>query len=250
MSSQNNLTPVERMDGHAAARTTPMLALLELGTGLLSDMSIDRVCFQVTRLTKEVVAGTGDTSVTMLRSGRAAMTVAATGPLATGLDEHQYSDGAGPCLQAATTGQPQHVPDMCTETRWPKYTAHALQEEVLSSLSLPLLLTEGTVASLNIYALRGHAFDEHAQQLAEHIARCATATITNINLYTSARQLADQLQQAIASRAVIEQAKGIIMGDRRCDAGEAIDLLKKVSQDANRKLRDVAAALVERAQAG
>ncbi|MET8359772.1 GAF and ANTAR domain-containing protein [Micromonospora sp. NPDC005171] len=69
----------------------------------------------------------------------------------------------------------------------------------------------------------------------------------SIGLYDATATLAAQMQLAMQSRAVIEQAKGIIMGERRCTPDEAFAVLAKVSQDSNRKLREVAAALVERA---
>jgi AmiR/NasT family two-component response regulator len=71
--------------------------------------------------------------------------------------------------------------------------------------------------------------------------------LANAHLYDSTATLARHMQTAMESRAVIEQAKGIVMGERRCTAEEAFAVLVKVSQDSNRKLRDVAAALVERA---
>ena len=68
-----------------------------------------------------------------------------------------------------------------------------------------------------------------------------------MHLHQAQGQVAEQLQTAMQSRAVIEQAKGILMGQRRCTAQEAIDLLVRISQDSNRKLRGVAQALVDAA---
>ena len=75
----------------------------------------------------------------------------------------------------------------------------------------------------------------------------ATVALSNANLYDATAALARQMQAAMASRAVIEQAKGIVMGDRRCSADEAFALLSKLSQDTNRAVRDVAAVIVESA---
>jgi AmiR/NasT family two-component response regulator len=68
-----------------------------------------------------------------------------------------------------------------------------------------------------------------------------------MHLYQAQGQMAEQLQSAMQSRAVIEQAKGILMGDRRCDAEQAFNILVKLSQDSNRKLREVAQAVVDQA---
>jgi len=78
----------------------------------------------------------------------------------------------------------------------------------------------------------------------------AAVALANAHLYDTTANLAQQMQAAMDSRAVIEQAKGIIMGDRRCTADEAFAILTRLSQDSNRKLRDIAAALVDRAAEG
>jgi hypothetical protein len=66
-----------------------------------------------------------------------------------------------------------------------------------------------------------------------------------MHLYASTRELADHLHIAMRSRAVIEQAKGILMSQRRCDAAEAFNLLAAASQRSDRKLRDIAQAIVD-----
>jgi AmiR/NasT family two-component response regulator len=71
--------------------------------------------------------------------------------------------------------------------------------------------------------------------------------MSNAHLYDTKANLAQHMQAAMDSRAVIEQAKGIIMGERRCTPDEAFAILSRISQDTNRKVRDVAAALVARA---
>ena len=74
--------------------------------------------------------------------------------------------------------------------------------------------------------------------------------LNNAGLYFTAATHAEQMAEAMRSRAVIEQAKGILMGGRRCSADEAFEILARLSQDSHRKLRDVAAALVEDAASG
>ena len=68
--------------------------------------------------------------------------------------------------------------------------------------------------------------------------------VGNIHLYETTRQRAEHLEIAMQNRAVIEQAKGILMAQRRCDAAEAFNILAAASQRANRKLREIAAAIV------
>jgi AmiR/NasT family two-component response regulator len=106
---------------------------------------------------------------------------------------------------------------------------------------------EQVTGALNIYATKPHAFDDDAIALAQTFAGFAAVGLANAHLYRTRATLAGHMQKAMESRAVIEQAKGIIMGERRCTPDEAFAILGKVSQDSNRRLRDVAAALVAQA---
>ncbi|WP_127783606.1 GAF and ANTAR domain-containing protein [Rhodococcus sp. X156] len=221
-------------------------AIHELTRIVVGEKPLDEVFAQVVQLARREIPGADEVSVTMV-DGSGATTPAATGELACTLDEQQYSTGQGPCLQAATTGETLHIPDMQAEQRWPEYTPFAARNGGLSSLSVPLPVQDTTVGALNIYARVVDAFDEHSRELAEHFAGYAAVTVRNASLYTATTNLAEQMQAAMESRAVIEQAKGIIMGERRCSPDEAFRLLSKVSQDANRKLRDVATAFVAQA---
>jgi transcriptional regulator with GAF, ATPase, and Fis domain len=133
------------------------------------------------------------------------------------------------------------------ETRWPDLAKRALDAGCRSSLSIGLPVRERVTGALNIYATEPDAFDEDAVTLAQTFAGYAAVAVANAYLYDTTATLAQHMQKAMESRAVIEQAKGIIMAERRCTADEAFQMLTKVSQDANRKLRDVAAALVDRA---
>jgi len=92
------------------------------------------------------------------------------------------------------------------------------------------------------------AVNDDAIILAQTFAGYAAVALANAHLYDVTATLAQHMQAAMESRAVIEQAKGIVMGERRCTADEAFRILSKLSQDSNRKVRDVAAALVARAQ--
>ena len=102
-------------------------------------------------------------------------------------------------------------------------------------------------ASLNLYSRSRIELSDRQMRLATSYAEQLAATLQSVDAYKSTAQLAQNMAEAMRSRAVIEQAKGIVMGERRCTAEEAFTILVKVSQDSNRKLRDVAAALVERA---
>jgi len=121
------------------------------------------------------------------------------------------------------------------------------QPQCLGMIGLPV--HETVTGGMNIYATEPEAFDDDAVVLAQTFAGYAAVGLANAHLYDSTATLAQQMQVAMESRAVIEQAKGIIMGDRHCSAEEAFQILSKLSQDTNRKLRDIAQALVDQASA-
>lgn len=185
-------------------------------------------------------------SVTLVRR-RGAYTAAFTGDLALNLDESQYESGYGPCLDASVASATVSEPEIAGETRWPQWAGRSRELGVHSSLSIGLPVHDTVTGALNIYATKPNAFDDDAITLGQTFAGYAAVALANAHLYDITADLAGQMQAAMESRAVIEQAKGVIMGDRRCTADEAFRILTKISQGSNRKLRDVAAALVARA---
>jgi GAF domain-containing protein len=149
-----------------------------------------------------------------------ATTVASTGRLATDLDERQYERGYGPCLAAVEGGEPVLINDMAGEHRWAQWAVQAVERGAGSSLSLPVPVQREVTAALNIYSTDEHAFDHDSVELASTFSAYAGVALANMHLYAAQGQVAEQLQRAMQSRAVIEQAKGILMGQRRCRADE------------------------------
>jgi GAF domain-containing protein len=226
--------------------TEPQDAFAELASITLADHSLDKVMAKVAALTKSTLALSGEVSVTLVDLRRPS-TIASTGALATELDERQYERGYGPCLDCIAGGVPLIVHDMRTETRWPDWAELAASSGAASSMSIPVPLQREVSAALNIYSTERNAFDDPAAAIARTFAAYAGVALANMHLYQAQGQVAEHLQIAMQSRAVIEQAKGILMGERRCTAEEAFDILVRLSQDTNRKLREVAEALVNQA---
>lgn len=222
-------------------------AFEELAGLTLADRTLDSVMAQVAGLALRTVPGAADVSVTLVQSGRAT-TAAATGPRALALDERQYDRGFGPCLDCMLGAEPLRIDSTATDPRWPDFCASAREHGVASSLSIPLPLQREVQAAVNLYGTAPAAFDDAAVELAGTLAAHAGVALANMHLYEAQSRVAEQLQTAMASRAVIEQAKGILMGSRGCSAEEAFTVLVRLSQDANRKLRDVAQALVDEAR--
>ncbi|PWR05589.1 histidine kinase [Micromonospora acroterricola] len=218
-------------------------AFARLGRLRFSDIDFHGVLTLVSELAQRTIPGASEVSVTLIGPG-GAHTAVSTGDLPLTLDERQYACGQGPCITAATSTVTIIVPEMAGERRWPDWASDALDGGALSSLSIGLPLHEAVTGALNIYATEPDAFDDAAVSLSQSFADHAAAAMANAHLYDTQVTLTQHMQAAMQSRAVIEQAKGIIMAERRCTADQAFAILTRLSQNTNTKVRDVAAALV------
>ena len=219
-------------------------ALERLGRLSLRDLSMEGLLQTVADVAKTVMPGSPEASVTLVFKDHPT-TVASTGQLATDLDESQYERGHGPCLHAARTGELIEIGDTRTDPRWPDYLPRAAEHGALSSLSVPLAIDDEQVTgALNIYAREPHAFDEDSRSAATRFGPYAAVAAGNLHAYRSARDRADNLQAALESRGVIDQAKGILMDRHKLTADQAFQVLAQMSMRTNRKLRAVADDLV------
>jgi GAF domain-containing protein len=220
-------------------------ALERLGRLSLRELSMESLLQTVADLAKSAMPGVTEASVTLIVKDRPT-TVASTGQLAIDLDETQYERGQGPCLHAARTGELTEIADLRTDPRWPQYTSRAAQHGTLSSLSVPLVIDEYEQVSgaLNLYAQEAEAFDAGDRSVAQAFGPYAAVAAGNLYAYQNARDMADNLQAALESRAVIDQAKGVLMERYKLSAAQAFQVLAQASMNANRKVRDIADHLV------
>ncbi|MDO9378437.1 MAG: GAF and ANTAR domain-containing protein [Nocardioidaceae bacterium] len=229
---------------------SPADHLAALQTLLMSMEGIDSFLQQTADLASRAVEPPVSCGITS-RHGRQPVTVSSSDGLAARLDERQYEVDGGPCLQAMATGEVVDVSDVGSEGRWPDYIGPARTMGVRSSLSMPLLVAGVSVGAVNLYDQRSpHAFDGVVRRDAlAFVAQASTALALALRQWRSDEQAA-QLEQALVSRSVIDQALGIVMSQQRCDAETAFAILRAHSQNNNVKLRDVAARLVARTSSG
>jgi GAF domain-containing protein len=234
-----------------AAEEFPSIRTMNLAVHLaevsgvpLSDEPMESVLQRVTDVAARAIPGNDGVSVTLLARG-GPTTAAFHGRLAMEADERQYGTGEGPCLAAASSGEPVVVSGLADDDRWPEYAAKATALGVSSSVSVPLQVRDRVLGALNVYSRWERAFTDEDVELASAFAAHAAVAIANADLYAATVTLAQQLDTALSSRAVIEQAKGILMARQRVTADEAFDVLRVRSQNTNRKLREVAFGLVE-----
>jgi GAF domain-containing protein len=132
------------------------------------------------------------------------------------------------------------VPAIAGDGRWPLFAVRAAKHDVLSSLSLPLVVQEEGRGALNLYGKTTAAFTTEDRDRGELFAEQAAVAIANTEVYWRTFELTENLQLALENRDVIGQAKGILMARRAISADEAFDELRRASQRRNEKLRDIA----------
>jgi hypothetical protein len=211
-----------------------------LGFVPVSRQDVRSVVAEVAERAADVVGVPAVASVTLVSDGPP-RTVAASADLALRLDTVQYREGAGPCLHAARSGGPVGVMSD-DDSRWPVFSTALTEAGCDSVWSHPLPLAPA-VGSLNLYLPSG--VDPGRRETAASLAEAAAVPVANVWLYEDAVRRTDNLRAALESRAVIEQAKGILMERMKVTADGAFDTLVRVSNETNTKLRDVAQAVVD-----
>jgi GAF domain-containing protein len=218
-------------------------ALAQLARLSVDSESLEARLGRVAELACVTLSDCDMAAMTLVRAGRPS-TAVCTDEVTREIDQAQYDADTGPCLDAFRQQQVFRIPSTRTEERWPDFVAAARGHGILSTLSLPLG-TGTPMGALNLYSRREHGFGEQSQAIGATFAEQASMVLANAELYWTARNLADQLQEALSTRGVIEQAKGIIMAGRGCDADGAFELLREASQASNKKLHDVAKEVVD-----
>lgn len=202
----------------------------------------------LTELAKAAASSTGLHCGITARGEGGPYTVASSNEVIYRLDELQYADGDGPCLEAMRTGVVVTVPDMLSETRWGPYPGQAAEIGVRSSLSYPLLSRGRNLGALNLYSFDLIDPQSDLQPRIVALAGHAGGALDLALRHSDQSALIGNLQHALTARSTIDQAIGILMAQQRSDARTAFDLLKTASQRRNIKLRDVAAQIVDNVQ--
>ncbi|MGI8876717.1 MAG: ANTAR domain-containing protein [Egibacteraceae bacterium] len=227
-----------------ATRETSLSAtLIELADTLVSDYDLlDFLDLLLERSTGVVAASAGGV---MLTNGKAELQVlASTDERMRLMELFELQRQEGPCVDSYRRGEQVVEDDLERSSRWPQFTPVAVQEGYRSAFAFPLRLRGEVIGALNIFRERPgpvEAADLHATQA---LADMATIGILQERAVREARQLAGHLQTALNSRVVIEQAKGILAERAGLTMGEAYQALRWYARNHNRRLREVAAAIV------
>ena len=219
-------------------------SLRGLNSFLLDEETLDTVLQRVVETAQAGVPGCDHAGVTLWSGGKPS-TAAATDDTTLTLDAVQYETGDGPCLQAIRDGVVYQVDDFEHDGRFSRFAAEAIPQGLRASLSFPLGVRDTTIGALNLYAEKTEAYDEVSRQLGAEFAAQASVALANAQIHDRTVSVIAQLNEALSTRAVIEQAKGILMARQSIDADQAFEILRRASQNRNQKLRDIAAAIVQ-----
>jgi GAF domain-containing protein len=219
-------------------------SLAALSRFFVGDGTVQETLERVSNLTLEAIPVAHMAGITMLVEGRQG-TAVFTDPEAPEIDQAQYDSGDGPCVTAFREGRITEIESTSEPGDWPEFRATAAAHGIGSTLSLPLLVDVTPVGALNLYAKSEHAFTEPDRQTGMVFASQAAIVLANAQAYWDAYDLSVRLGEAMEHRAVIEQAKGVLMSTQGFDERSAFDMLVAASQRENVKLRDIARRIVD-----
>ena len=157
----------------------------------------------------------------------------------------EIQNDEGPCLDCYRGGQPVVVADLAVEERrWPTFSVEAMRVGFGAVYALPMRLRDETIGALNLFHREPGALTDARLRLAQALADVATIGILQQRAIQRGADLADQLQSALNSRLIIEQAKGVLAEREHAEMAAAFDLLRRYARRTGRKLSEVAVAVV------
>ena len=224
---------------------SPLTAsLAALSRFFVGDGTIQETLERVSNLTVDAIPAAEMVGITMLVEGRQ-RTAVFTDSEATEIDQAQYDTGEGPCLQAFHDGRIVEIESTSEPGEWAQFRKVAAAHGIGSTLSFPLLVDGTAVGALNLYGRPERAFTGHDREVGTNFAAQAAIVLANAHAYWDAHDLSVRLGESMRNRAVIEQAKGMLMAAQGIDETAAFDMLVAASQRENVKLRDIARRIVD-----
>ena len=209
---------------------------------VMSEQSVQSVLELVVELTSQTIKGADAVAITLKRNGRSDIVAGSVQGLDK-LDDAQTKNG-GPATQACTDGRVVVVEDLTRDERWPHFARAAKAAGYRSVLAVPLTPVLEPIGALIVYSANTREAHDVQEMATTLLAKQAAIAIANSGAYVLGEESNDQLRDALASRDIIGQAKGILMERSDLTADEAFDEMRSESQSKNRKLRDIAEEIV------
>ncbi len=214
-------------------------------------LGLTELLARVARFAAHAIPGADGAGVTLLRLDQPHNLVealAASDEFVSEIDKIQYVTlNEGPCITAAREERTVRSGSLGGEKMWPRFGPRVGRLGIHSALSLPLLVPGQVVGAINVYARDKDVFDDHAVDLGESFAAPAAIAVHNAKILAQTLELAAQLQAALSTRPVIDQAIGLLRGRTGASAEEAFAKLREISQSEHTKLVDVAQRVVDEA---
>jgi GAF domain-containing protein len=214
------------------------MRMADLARTVAMPRSVEQVLEDVTSAATELIPGADTAGILLVGPGGKFESLAGTTDLPHQLDELQMTFDEGPCVQAALDDVIVRTDDFREESRWPKYSEAAVEIGVLSGLSFKLYTADRTAGALNLFGFEPNRWDGEAETIGTVLAAHAAAAIL-------ASRQGQQLESALSTRDRIGQAKGIIMERYDVDDVQAFEMLRRLSQESNTKLIDIAQQVIE-----
>ena len=224
-------------------------SLAEVAGLVVGERTLQQTLQLVAELAVRAVDGVDGAGVTWIATGSPA-TVTATADFVRRADALQYRVGEGPCLTAVDSQAPVLSPVLSDDRRWPRFAAGAVRAGVAGAAAVPLVAAGAPLGALNLYARRANVLDDTAAAAGVVFAGHAAFALANARAFDLATTTIGQLEMALVSRAVIDQAKGVLMQILHCTAEQAFDRLVRASQHRHLELREISGLVVDAAAAG
>lgn len=210
----------------------------------LSDESLDSLLGHIGRLGVRVLDGCDAAATSIVEHDRVA-SFGITDERINRVDQSQYDNDAGPCVDAIKKGEIQYFDGTDIHPTWRDFAEDAEGAEVRSVMSFPIELDGSTLGAINFYSSRRDAFRQGQREEGLVFASHAAISLVNLKEFNAARRQAEQLEEALQTRTMIGQATGLLMAQDGLTSAEAFQKLVHVSQNSNIKLREIASRYVE-----
>jgi len=230
------------MDGHLLSAT-----FVELTDTMVDDFDIIDFLHVLTSRSVELL-GVSAAGLLLADPRGELRVVAASSEAARLLELFQLQSDQGPCLDCFRSGQPVEATDLSAEQRWPQFAAAAGQAGFAAVQALPMRLRDQVIGALNLFRATAGAFDADAVHIGQALADVATISLLHERSVRRTDTLNEQLQTALNSRVIIEQAKGKLAERLGIDVDLAFTLLRDQARSRNQRLSDLARAFVEGTQ--
>ena len=223
----------QALDQLADLRTTPVTV----------EEALDRVVEAA-----DALFGVDGTTLMLVDRDQVLRNLAASDLRAALLEELQAEHGEGPCVDAFDDKQPVSADDLAREARWPAFAPDAARRHLLAVLASPIPYSEQAVGVVAVFAAEPHPWTEAEQEAIVAFTELVALLILNAMEASERGKLAGELQLALSSRVVIEQAKGVLVGRHGLTTRQAFERLRRQARDQRRPLPEVARAVVSAAE--